>query len=94
MTAHPISCSRATVRAERDPATRKLTIAWPYDWGASRYEIWRSPSAGKLGAKLGATRLTRFVDNTAMPGDSYHYAVRALNSAGRSAFVTTPIAGG
>jgi FG-GAP-like repeat len=74
------------IRAERDPATGKLTITWPYDWGASRYELWRSSTAGKLGSRIGQTRLTRYVDNTALAGQSYYYSVRALNSAGKSAF--------
>jgi hypothetical protein len=75
------------VRAERDPATGKLVVAWPYDWGASRFQIWRSTIAGKHGSMIGLTRMTRFVDNTAGPGQSYYYySVQALNSAGKSAF--------
>jgi hypothetical protein len=79
----------AEVRAERDPASGKLVVGWAYDWGASRYEVWRSPSAGELGSKIGVTRLTRFVDKTAKLGEPYHYSVRALNSAGNSGFAET-----
>lgn len=76
------------VRVERDPATERLVVAWPYDWGASRYEVWRSPTAGKPGSRIGVTRLTRFVDNTATQSTNSYYSVRALNSAGKSAFTT------
>jgi hypothetical protein len=38
------------VRAERDPVTGKLVVAWPYNWGAARYEVWRSTAVGKLGS--------------------------------------------
>jgi hypothetical protein len=79
----------AQVRAERDPATGGLIVAWPYDWGASRYEVWRSATAGKHGSRIGLTRTTRFADNTAQTASSYYYAVRALNSAGKSTFVAT-----
>jgi FG-GAP-like repeat len=68
----------AEVRVTRDPASGKTVVAWPYDWGAARYEVWRS------GRRIGVTRLTRFVDTTAVPGSTYR--VRALNSAGASAF--------
>ena len=79
----------AQVRAERDPSTGMLVVAWAYDWGASHYEIWRSSTPGTRGTRIGLTRLTRFVDNNAAAGQSYYYSIRALNSAGKSAFART-----
>ena len=67
-------------RVSTDPATGKLVVAWPYVWGATSYEIWRS------GTLLGVTRSTRFVDKTGVAGSSQLYMVRAVNSQGRSAF--------
>jgi hypothetical protein len=73
-------------RVTTDPATSQLVIAWPYGWGATSYEVWRS------GARLGTTRQTRFVDTSAAGGSTYSYSVRAVNKSGRSAF--GPIASG
>jgi hypothetical protein len=82
----------AGVRATRNPVTGELVVAWPYDWGAARYEVWRSTSSGTRGKKLIQTRLTRFVDTTAAAGRSYYYSVRALNNGGKSLFASTPSA--
>jgi hypothetical protein len=67
-------------RVSRDPVTGQLVVAWPYVWGATSYEVWRS------GIRLGVTRTTRFVDKTPLAGSPQVYMVRALNSQGRSAF--------
>lgn len=75
--------SPAATRVSTDPATGQRVVAWPYVWGATSYEIWRS------GARLGTTRQTRFVDTTAIAGSSYTYSVRAVNKAGRSPFGPT-----
>jgi len=68
----------AETRASIDPATGDLVIAWPFVWGATSYEVWRS------GTLIGSTRTTRFVDKTAAPATTYEYAVRAKNTSGRS----------
>ena len=80
----------AGVRATRD-ASGKPILAWPYVWGAARYEIWRSGVARKPGKKIATIRLMRFVDRTAVPGRAYYYSVRAVNAAGKSAF-SEPVA--
>jgi hypothetical protein len=74
------------VRVTREGGTGRPVVAWPYVWGAARYEVWRSGTAGKPGKKLATIRLMRYVDKTAVSGRSYYYAVRALNMTGRSAF--------
>jgi hypothetical protein len=74
-------------RVSIDPATGQTVVAWPYVWGATSYQVWRS------GSKLGTTSQTRFVDAGAVAGNNYTYSVRALNKQGRSAFgptATTP----
>jgi hypothetical protein len=65
------------VRVTTDPATGQVVVAWPYVWGAARYEVWRS------GRRIGVTRSMRFVDTS--PASS-PYTVRAVNSAGAGAF--------
>jgi hypothetical protein len=77
----------AATRVSIDPATGQTVIAWPYVWGATSYQVWRS------GTKLGTTRQTRLVDTSTVAGTSYEYSVRALNNQGQSAFgptATTP----
>lgn len=74
----------AGVRVTRDAVTGRSIVAWPYVWGAARYEVWRSGTAGKPGKKLATIRPTRFVDKTAVSGHAYYYSVRALNVSGSS----------
>ena len=68
----------------------QMMIALPYDWGAARYEVWRS-AAGATKTKLGVTRLTRLVDRSATAGKTYTYPVRALNCSGRTGFSKTAV---
>jgi hypothetical protein len=72
-----------STRVSTDPATGRPVVAWPYAWGATSYEVWRS------GTRLGTTRQTRFVDTTAAAGSTYSYSVRAINKQGRSALGPT-----
>ncbi|HSL63974.1 MAG TPA: VCBS repeat-containing protein, partial [Gaiellaceae bacterium] len=61
----------AGVRVTTDPASGRRVVAWPYVWGAARYEVWRD------GRRVAGTKLMRWVDTAAPPGA--RYAVRALN---------------
>ena len=70
----------AQTRVSTDPATGQLVVAWPYVWGATAYQVWRT------GTLVGTTRQTRYVDTTALRGSTYTYTVRALNKSGHSAF--------
>jgi hypothetical protein len=74
-------------RVTTDPATGQFVVAWPYVWGATSYEVWRS------GTRLGTTRQTRFVDTMAAAGATFSYSVRAVNKQGRSAFGPTATGG-
>jgi hypothetical protein len=69
----------AQTRVTTDPATGQVVVAWPYVWGATSYQVWRS------GTRIGTTRQTRFVDTSVTPGSVYSYTVRAINKSGRSA---------
>jgi hypothetical protein len=62
-----------------DPATGQLVVAWPYVWGATSYQVWRE------GSLIATTPQTRYVDTSAVRGQTYTYTVRALNKSGRSA---------
>jgi len=70
-------------RVSTDPADQHLVIAWPFVWGATSYEVWRS------GVQIGVTRTTRFVDTAGSVGALNTYVVRAVNKAGKSAFGPT-----
>lgn len=79
------------VRVTRDAASRRPVVAWPYVWGAARYEIWRSGAARKAGTKIATTRLLRFVDKTALRDRRYYYSVRAVNAAGVGGLSVPPV---
>jgi hypothetical protein len=72
------------VRVTRHPTSGRPIVAWPYVWGAARYEVWRSGVSRRPVRKLGTTKVMRWVDATAARTGSYYYFVRALNSAGKS----------
>jgi hypothetical protein len=70
------------VRARSLPDRVRLT--WPYVWGATSYQVWRSASAGSAGSPIGtATALT--FDDIGATGTPMYYSVRAVNSAATSA---------
>jgi hypothetical protein len=64
------------VRVTRDPTTSQVVVAWPYVWGANRYEVWRS------GKRIAVTKRMRYVDPTGTEGSSY--TIRASNAGGTS----------
>ncbi|MCZ6682005.1 MAG: fibronectin type III domain-containing protein, partial [Planctomycetota bacterium] len=70
-----------------DGACDQVTVTWNAVAGASGYEVWRNTiddvgSAGQIGSPGG----TSFIDNTAVPGTTYFYWVRASNACGAGAF--------
>ena len=70
----------------------RVRLTWPYVWGATSYEVWRSAVAGTPGSMIGTATATRFDDLTASASVKY-YTVRAVNSAGTSGS-STVVAGG
>jgi hypothetical protein len=71
-----------SVRATRLRQDR-VRLTWPYVWGATQYQIWRSASPGGAGFLLDTTAALSFDDLTASTTTMY-YSVRAVNSAGAS----------
>ncbi len=70
---------------------RSLRLSWNPTIGAASYEVWRAltnnpGSAVKLG---GMVPISLYYDSTALPGVTYYYWVKAVNSAGTSAFSGT-----
>ena len=59
-----------------------LVLSWPYEWGATRYEVWRARSPSGKRTRLATTRLMRYVDRTGSVGSVYW--LKAVNSAGTS----------
>ena len=77
----------AQTRVSTDPVGGRLVVAWPYVWGATSYEVWRS------GTRLGTTRQTWFLDTSAARGSTYSYSVRAVNGRGRGALGPVAVGG-
>jgi hypothetical protein len=70
-------------------ATRGLAghirVRWPYVWGATQYEVWRSPSPGSVGTLIATTAASGLDDGLPSGGADY-YRVRAINGAGSSGY--------
>lgn len=62
-----------------------INLAWAASAGATKYTVYRSPSAGARGVSLGDVTGTSFSDGTAIPGTAYWYGVTASNATGESA---------
>jgi FG-GAP-like repeat len=61
-----------------------LVLSWPYEWSATRYEVWHARSPGGKRTRLVTTRLMRFVDRSGSVASIYW--LRAVNPAGTSVF--------
>jgi hypothetical protein len=72
--------------ANKGQLAGRVRLIWSYVWGATSYEVWRSPTPSSTGVLLGTTRSTTFDDTSAAEGQFYYYFVRALNSAGTSGY--------
>jgi len=67
--------------------TDKVLVAWTGDALASSYQVWRATTNNSAAAtQLGTSTTTSFNDTTAVAGTVYFYWVKAVNSAGTSAF--------
>lgn len=60
----------------------QVTLSWTAVAGAASYNVYRSTSAGAIGAKVGSSSTTTYNDATAANGTTYYYAVAAYNAAG------------
>jgi YVTN family beta-propeller protein len=64
-----------------------VNLSWDAVSGATEYEIWAGLSADPASLTLlGTTTSTGYIDDSAAPGETRHYAVRALNANGPGHF--------
>ena len=64
-----------------------VRVTWTASQGATSYEIWRGTvNAYSQATKIGSPTATSYNDTSAAPGMRYWYWVRAVTSAGTSAF--------
>jgi hypothetical protein len=59
-----------------------VRLWWPYVWGATSYEVWRSAAPGTLGQLVGTSNSTSY-DDVDFAGTGY-YTIKAKNSSGTS----------
>ena len=67
-------------------ASGKPQLTWSAVSGAAKYEIYRSTQQSTGYSLLGTTTSTSYVNSSAAAGITYYYKVRAVNSAGTSAY--------
>ena len=67
-------------------ASGKPQLTWAAVNGATKYEIYRSTQQGTGYSLLGTTTSTSYVNTGAAVGKTYYYRVKAVNSAGTSAY--------
>ena len=75
---------RVTIGNSSDSGKPKLT--WAAVDGAAKYEIYRSTQQSTGYSLLGTTTSTSYVNTGAAAGKTYYYRVKAVNSAGTSAY--------
>lgn len=83
-TAVPLGGNNELVKA-RVSQKRQVVLRWQASTTANvRYNVYRGPSAGNHPDKLNSTPIegTTFTDTTASGGQTYWYAVRAINEKG------------
>ena len=77
----------ATVSASDGTYADYVRVSWASSQSAISYEVWRGTvNAYSLAAKIAEPTSTSYTDSSAQPGALYHYWVRAVTSAGKSAF--------
>ena len=64
----------------------KPKLTWSAVSGAASYRVYRSESRGTGYSMLGTTTSTSYVNTGAAVGKTYYYRVKAVNSAGTSAY--------
>ena len=67
-------------------ASGKPQLTWAAVDGAAKYEIYRSTQQSTGYSLLGTTTSTSYVNTGAAAGKTYYYRVKAVNSAGTSAY--------
>ncbi len=82
-------CPPTNLQASDGTSTYKVGLSWTASTGATSYKVFRATSAGGtktlLGTRLGLNNTT-FADNTAIPGVTYYYWVKACQGSTCSAY--------
>lgn len=79
--------SAVTGVSASDGSCDQITVNWDAAAGATGYEVWRNTIDNLGGAgQIGSPGGTSFVDNTALPGTTYYYWIRATNACGDGSF--------
>lgn len=81
----PLSRSHAAINAGEPQKRKKVVLRWQASTTPNvRYNVYRGPSAGNHPDQLNSTPIegTTFTDTTAVSGQTYWYAVRAINEKG------------
>lgn len=80
----------STVAATDGTVADKVVVSWEASKDANSYEVWRGTvNAYSLASKIASPTSTSYNDTSAEPGKLYYYWVRAVTSAGTSAFSTS-----
>ena len=78
------------VTASDGTYTDKIQASWTASSGADSYQVYRNASDSSSGAtQIGAPATTSYDDNTATPGATYYYFVKACNGVVCSGFSTS-----
>ena len=93
---YPVSATDFDPNAPLPPAAPTVTmthsdsgkpkLTWSAVSGAASYRVYRSESRGTGYSLLGTTTSTSYVNTGAAAGKTYYYRVKAVNSAGTSAY--------
>ncbi len=78
----PVAVPTAPTGMNATPGDAQVTINWTAVAGARSYNVYRSTGSGSLGAKVGSSSTTQYVDAAVSNGSTYYYAVTADNAAG------------
>lgn len=73
-------CAAPSISIGNEAASGKISLTWGKVSGASKYEVYRSDSRTGTFKKQLTTTKTSYVNNTAEPGDTYYYKVKAIAS--------------
>ena len=91
LTSATLHCAKSAptapvVKLGNSATSGKPMLTWNAVYGATSYRIYRSTSRGSGYSLLGTTTATSYTNTSAKAGTTYYYKVKAVNSAGESAY--------